>query len=61
LWIAIPPSMQHVTKNSPEGEYAIFIKGLLNYENSSATHVLSMSKILMTPDSNPHANIGIVE
>ena len=50
--------MQQDTSRSPYGLYANFYKALLNYENSSATHVLSISNTLITPDSKPHENNG---
>lgn len=46
-------------RRSPAGEYAIFYTGLLNWQNSSATQVRSMSNTRITPDSKPHANKGI--
>lgn len=58
LWIATPPSIQQVTSKSPVGEYANFYSGLLNWVNSSATQVLSISNTLIVPDSNPQENNG---
>ena len=56
--MATPPSIQQVMSRSPAGEYAILLIGLLNWQNSSATQVLSMSNTRMTPDWKPQAKRG---
>jgi hypothetical protein len=56
--MATDPSTQQVTNRSPLGEYAILERGLLNWQNSSATEVLSISNTLITPDSKPHEKRG---
>jgi hypothetical protein len=60
LWIETDPSAQQAIKNLPLLSYFRDFNGLLNYENSSTTSVVSVSNILIFPDSNPQANIGYV-
>ena len=58
LWIETWPSAQQAMSNFPELSYFNDLSGLLNYENSSTTSVVSILKILILPDSKPHAKIA---